>query len=116
LILRFTGNAGEEIVDRPYYLTPSSSFVGIRNWVASTVSELNMARTAGKAPQVAPGTVINGLAASASTPSAKSAWSTKVTIYAQSCNQSFTGAVATACSTLKADIEATYQAGFLDAN
>lgn len=116
LIMRFQGNAGEPIVDRAYPISGASTLAGLRDWINSVVQELNLARTAGTAPQVAPNTVIAGLAASAPTPSAKSVWRGKVQIYGMTCTAGFTGAVATACTALKADIEATYQAGYLDAN
>lgn len=116
LIMRFTGNAGEPIVDRPYHVGPTSSFSGLRNWVNTTVTELNLSRTAGTAPQVAAGQVINGLAPAVVPPTPKSVWRAKVQTYNQACTQSFTGSVATACTALKSDIEGTYAAGFLDAN
>lgn len=114
LILRFTGNAGEPIVDRVYPITGSSTLPGLRNWINLTVTELNLARTAGTAPQVAPGTVLNGLVPSPATPTAKSVWRDKIRLYAVACQSSFGGAVATACTAMKSDIESTYQAGFLN--
>jgi hypothetical protein len=116
LWMRFQGNAGEPLVDRPYPVSGTSTLAGLRDWINGVVQELNLARTAGTAPQVAPGTAINGLAASPPAQSAKSLWRGKVQIYNLSCTNGFIDAVATACSTLKADIEGTYQAGFLDAN
>ena len=120
LIMRFTGNAGEPIVDRAYPITPAVSpaaaFAALRNWISLTVTELNLSRSAGTAPQVAAGTVINGLAPSATPQSAKSIWRDKVRVYRDGCTNSFTGAVATSCTTLKENIESSYQAGFLDAN
>lgn len=114
LIMRFTGNAGEEIVDRVYSISASTTFPRLRNWIEQVVTELNLARTAGKAPQVAPGTVINGLPPVAAIPTAKSVWRDKVRAYDGACMQSFAGAVATACDALKTDIQSTYQAGFLN--
>lgn len=116
LFMRFTGSAGEPIVDRPYNVAANSSVVLLREWVRGVVTELNLARTAGTAPQVAPGTVINGAAASIPGPTAKSVWKMKVQIYSQACTQGFTGALATACGTLNTEIVTSYQAGFLDAN
>ena len=120
LIVRFLGNAGEPIVDRAWpvaaYPTPAAALQALRNWISVTVTELNLARTAATAPQVAPNTVITGLAPSATPQTAKSVWRAKVQIHSQTCTQSFTGAVATACAALKTDIEGSYQAGFLDAN
>lgn len=116
LIMRFTGNAGEEIVDRPYSISASSTFARLRNWVELVSTELNLARTAGKAPQVAPGSLVSGLTPSVPAPTAKNTWKAKVRIYTELDGHGFTGAVAAALAALKADIEATYQAGFLDEN
>lgn len=115
LIVRFTGDAGEPIVDQAYTVTGGSSLQGLRRWIRANVDELNLKRTAGTAPQVAPSTVIQGLAAASPAAVAKDVWRGKVESYRQSCTNSFVGAVATACATLKADIESTYQAGHLDA-
>lgn len=115
LIVRFTGNAGEPIVDRPYSISSSSSLALLRNWIATTVSELNLARASGTAPQVAPGQILTGVAPSAPVPTAKSVWRSKVQIYGMACSQNFSASVGAACVALKADIESTYQAGFLDA-
>lgn len=114
LIMRFTGNAGEPIVDRPYHIAANSTVALLQQWVRGVVTELNLARTAGTHPSVVSGTVITGAAASAPAPTARSVWKAKVQMHGQACSQSFTGAIATACSALKTDIETTYQAGFLD--
>jgi hypothetical protein len=116
LKMRFTGNAGEEIVDRMYAISASTTFPRLRNWIEQVVTELNIARTAGTAPQVAPGTVVNGLTPSVAVPTAKSVWRSKVQVYIELAGNGFTGSLATALSAMKADIEATYQSGFLDAN
>lgn len=114
LIMRFAGNAGEAIVDRPYHINANSTVGVLREWVRGVVTELNLSRTAGTAPQVAPGTVISGQAPAAHTPTAKGVWREKVSIYDRACAQGFAAPVLTACVALKADIEATYQAGFLN--
>lgn len=116
LIMRFQGNSGEPIVDRPYHVSSSSSVAKLRNWVSQVVTELNLARLAGTAPQVAPGTTLTGLTPSPVTPTAKGVWRTKVQIYKQACESSFAGSVATDCTALKTDIENTYQSGFLNAD
>ena len=114
LIMRFMGDAGEPIVDRPYNIVATSTVPRLRNWISQVVTELNLARTAGTAPQVAPGQILTGLAPTPAVATAKSVWRDKVRIYDGICTQSFTGAVATACTAMKADIESTYQAGFLN--
>ncbi len=116
LIVRFTGDAGEPIVDQAYAVTGGSSLQGLRRWIRANAEELNLKRTAGTAPQVAPSTVVQGLAAASPVAIAKTVWREKVESYRQHCTNSFTGSVATACTTLKTDIESTYQAGYLDAN
>lgn len=116
LIMRFQGNSGEPIVDRPYHVSSSSSVAKLRNWISQVVTELNLARLAGTAPQVAPGTTLAGLSPSPVTPTAKGVWRAKVQIYGQACESSFTGSVATDCLALKGDIQNTYQIGFLNAD
>lgn len=116
LIMRFQGNSGEPIVDRPYHVSSGSSVAKLRNWISQVVTELNLSRLAGTAPQVAPGTTLTGLSPSPVTPTAKGAWRTKVQIYKQACESSFTGSVATGCTAMKTDIENTYQSGFLNAD
>jgi len=115
LYVRFTGDAGEPIVDKPYPISSGSSFQALRRWVRANVEEMNLKRTAGTAPQVAPSTVVQGLAAASPAAVAKDVWRGKVESYQHSCTASFVGSVATDCSALKANIESTYQAGYLDA-
>lgn len=121
-IIRFTGTGSEPIVDRPYNIasipgtTPAQYLLLLREWIRGVVNELNLARTAGVHPAVASGTILHGATASAPTPTAKSVWRGKVSIFGQACAYGFTGAIATDCTALKADIESTYQAGFLNAN
>lgn len=116
LIMRFQGNSGEPIVDRPYHISSGASVAKLRNWISQVVTELNLARLAGTAPQVAPGTTLTGLSPSPVSPTAKGVWRTKTQIYKQACESSFTGSVATDCAALKTDIENTYQSGFLNAD
>lgn len=119
-IMRFTGNAGEPVVTRDYYIapaaTPALAYQALRNWVDSVLTELNLVSAAATAPAVQPGQTINRLAPNAVTPPAKSVWRGKVSMYGQVCTNGFVGSVLTACAALKSDIETTYQAGFLDAN
>lgn len=67
LVMRFRGNAGEPIVDRPWAVTgpASTAMERLRNWVAQVAADLNVAQQAGKHPSVADGTIITGLASSA---------------------------------------------------
>ncbi len=116
LIVRFTGDAGEPIVDQAYTVTGTASLQGLRRWIRANVDELNLKRTVGTAPQVAPSTVLQGLAAASPAVIAKNVWREKVENYRQICTNSFVGATATACTALKADIEGTYQATFLEGN
>lgn len=114
LIMRFTGDAGEPIVDKPYNVTGAFSRALLRNWVDSVVDELNKKRSAGMDQQVGSGTRINGLAATPPAPSAKAVWRTKASTYREICGSGFVGTVATDCAALKTDIENTYSAGYLN--
>lgn len=114
LIMRFQGNSGEPIVDRPYPVIGGSTVPKLRAWISQVVADLNLARLAGTAPQVAPGTILTGLAPSPVPPSAKRVWRNKVAYYREICTIALGGNVLTACNTIKSDIETTYQPGFLD--
>ncbi len=115
LIFRFNGNAGEPSVTREYMVGPATTATILRNWVDATLDELNLMHTAATLPSLQPGQVVPRLAPVAPSASAKDVWQRKVANYAQFCTRSFTGSIATDCTTMKSDIEATYQAGFLDA-
>ena len=116
LIFRFNGNAGEPAVTREYMVGPGTTATILRSWVGSTLAELNLMHTAATLPSLQPGQVVPSLAPVTAPPSAKDVWQQNAANYRQLCTNSFTGAAATACTTLKTDIESTYQAGFLDAN
>lgn len=114
LVTLFTGNAGEPPVRREYLVNASSTMAGYRQWVKATMDELNLMRAVGVLPGLQPGQTITPLNPVAPSLTAKETWHRKVESYAQSCALSFVGAVATDCAALKSDIEATYQAGYLN--
>ena len=105
LWLRFTGDAGEPIVDRAYPVTGTSTMAALRNWVNAVTTELNLSRAAGTAPAVAPGTVITGLAPTPPPPAAETVWRDKVRLYRETCTNGFTGSVTTECNELKTEVE-----------
>ena len=115
LKFQFSGNAGEPVVIREYMVGPGTTATILRNWVDATLDELNLTHTAATLPALQPGQTVPRLAPVAPTASAKDVWQRKAASYARFCTHSFTGSVETACTTLKSDIESTYQAGFLDA-
>ena len=119
LRMRFTGNAGEPIVDRYFSVggsSPAEAFSKLQQWIRSVVTELNLARTAGTHPSVSAGTVISGAAAPAPVVTPRALWRSKVLLYVELSSQGFTGALGTALEAMKTDIETTYQAGYLDVN
>lgn len=109
----FTGNGGEEPKQREFLVMPGTTVALVRNWVDETMTELDQLYTIGNLASVQPGQVVPRLARVPSAPTAKDIWMGKVLNYDRSCTNSFVGAVATACASLKSDIESTYQAGFL---
>ena len=114
LTFQFTGNAGEPTVIRQYTVNPASTATALRNWVDGVMAELDLMHTAASLAALQPGQVVPRLAPVAPAPTAKNVWRGKIFRYDQACKSSFTGAVATACTALKSDIESTYAAGFLD--
>lgn len=114
LIFRFNGNAGEPAVTRDYIVNPTTTATILRNWVDATINELDLMNTAANLASLQAGQTVPRLAPSAPVRTAKAIWREKASTYERACTNSFAGAVATACSALKTDIEATYAAGFLD--
>jgi len=114
LIFQFSGNAGEPVVTREYMVGPATTATILRNWVDATLDELNLMHTAATLPALQPGQTVPRLAPVVPAASAKDVWRRKVANYAQFCTRSFAASVATDCTTMKGDIESTYQAGFLD--
>ncbi len=114
LIFRFNGNAGEPAVTRDYTVNPTTTATILRNWVDATLNELDLMNTAANLASLQAGQTVPRLAPAAPTRTAKAVWREKTAIYERTCMQSFAAPVATACGTLKTDIESTYVAGFLD--
>lgn len=114
LTFQFTGNSGEPTVIRQYTVNPASTITALRNWVDGVIAELDLMHTAASLAALQPGQTVPRLAPVPPAPTAKQVWRGKIFRYDQGCKSSFAGAVATACAALKADIESTYAAGFLD--
>lgn len=108
----FTGNAGEPTVTRGYTVTLGTTAAAVRNWIDDTIKELDLVRTAETTPALQPGQTVPRLAKVPPVLSAKQIWNRKYSIY-QRFQNSDIAALAADRATLKADLEATYQAGFL---
>ena len=113
LIFRFNGNAGEPAVTREFTVQPSTTATLLRNWVDTTINELDLMNTAANLASLQNGQTVPRLVPVAPAPTVRMAWRRKADWYAQTCTNGFAGTIATECGTLKADIEATYQAGFI---
>ena len=114
MVLQFTGNNGEPVVAREFTIVANTTATNFRNWVHSVIAELNLMHSAASLPALQPGQIVPALAPTPPTPSAKNIWRNKVFLYDQLVGKSYAGTLATDMTALKADIEATYQAGFLD--
>lgn len=114
LVFRFTGDAGEPAVTREYFINASSTATVLRNWVYSTLAELNLMRTASTLPALQVGQTVPPLApAGAAAPTAKQVWLNKVDRYLYFLGVGLTGQASADLAALKADIDATYAAGYL---
>jgi hypothetical protein len=115
LTLVFRGDAGEPDVRRELLVRPGMTFQQGRYFVDDTIRELDAARTASNVPQLQPGQTITRLVRPAAVPTAKQAWRTKFNAYMAAKDAGLTNAtMATDLAALKADLEATYQTGFLN--
>lgn len=114
LVFRITGNAGEPAVTREYFVNSSSTATTLRNWVDSTLNELNLMRTVATLPALQTDQVVTPLAPTApAAPTAKQIWLNKVSRYKEFAGMGLTGTAATDLAALLADINATYITGYL---
>ena len=114
LVLRFTGNAGEPVVVRSYVVSRGTTAAILRNWIDGVMTELDLMHTAATLAALQPGQTVTRLAPTAPpAPTAKEVWLGKVDRYRQFADLGLTGTAATDLTALLADINATYQAGFL---
>lgn len=108
----FSGNAGEPTVTRGFVVTQGTTAVGVRNWIDDTIQELDLVRTAETLPAIQPGQTVSRLARVVPARTAKQIWQEKLDRYIHVKDAGITAASAE-LATLKADLEATYQNGFL---
>lgn len=112
---RFDGNAGEPTRYREYLVRPTTTPTILRNWVADTRAELDLLYTASVIPSLQQGQTVSGLARVPVTPTAKEAWNEKHERYKRYKDSGLvSAALTTNLNALKADLEATYQEGFID--
>lgn len=111
----FAGDNGEPTVKREYLVRPTSTAAHLRNWVHTTKAELDFLFTASNIAGLQVGQTIPALAPTPDTPTAAQVWWTKMRRYLR-VKDSGIAALAADLATLKADLEATYQTGFIDAD
>ena len=115
LFLLFSGNAGEPDVRAELLVRPGMTFQQGRHWVDDKLTELDAAKTAASAAQLQPGQTISRLSRPPVVPTAKEVWRKKFNAYMAAKDSGLAGATLTSeLAAKKADLEATYQAGFLD--
>ncbi len=112
IIFRFTGNAGEPTATRAFVVSSSTTATSLRNWIADTIDELDLMHTAGTLAILQPGQTVPRLNRTAVTPTAKQIWVEKLSRYLAVKDAGITAA-STDLAAMKADLEATYQAGFI---
>lgn len=116
LILRFNGNNGEPAVTREYAIGASSTMPILKDWVASTIVELNKINLASTVAALQPGRTIDGQALSAPPPTAKDVWREQMAMYQAVKDLGLTGQFVTDLAALKTTLQSTYQSGYLDGN
>lgn len=109
----FSGNAGEPIINRQYVVTGTTTAPAVRNWVAKMIDELDLLRTAETLPALQQGQIVPRLNPTVSAPTAQQVWFRKLARYLRVKDAGLTAIVGDLAA-LKADLEATYVAGYLD--
>lgn len=116
IVLSVRGDAGEMPVQLKYTVPANPSMQELRYAIHAKVSELNAAIAVSNSPAVRPGQTIAPLARPnpvPPAPTAKQVWRGKYGRY-NSINDSGITAASAEKAALKADLEATYEVGFLD--
>lgn len=111
IVVEFTGNAGEPVVRREYYVNASDTTQTIRRWCIEQARNLGDVKTVADALTV--GQSINLTPINPPTPTAEEVWRAKVGRYQRMAGLGLSGQAATDLAALKADIEATYVSAYL---
>lgn len=113
--IRFVGNAGEKLVVLPYEMVPAATEVltreALERWTDGVLKRLNVSESVKGA--LIPGSTITPRAPVTPTRPAKAEWQLK----ARTClayKDHFTGPLAADVNALCADVQRSYQKGFLD--
>lgn len=114
LIFRFNGDAGEPAVTREYAIGAGSTMPILKDWVASTIIELNKIYLASTVAALQPGKTVNGQVLTAPPPTAKDVWRGRMAMYQAVKDLGLTGQFVTDLAALKATLQSTYQSGYLD--
>ena len=115
ITFQFAGNAGEPTVIKVYTIQQNSTLTALRNWVDDAIVELNLLFTAKTLPSLQPGQTVPRLARVSPPPTPKQVWREKHERYINFKNSGITSAAFTTdLNALKADLDATYQDGFMD--
>lgn len=112
IVFQFTGNAGEPVITRIYSISSNSTIVGVRNWVDDTIIELNLVQTAAVLPGLQAGQTVIRLPRTNTPQTPKQIWQEKLARYLYVKDAGIVAATSE-LATLKSDLEATYQSGFL---
>lgn len=109
----FKGNAvGEPTVIREFVGSQVTTNQSVREWVAETIKELDQLQTVDALPALQLGAKPTPANRASAAKTAKQTWREKYAAYLAA-KDSGVVAITADLATLKADIEATYQAGFL---
>lgn len=109
---QFSGNAGEPTITRDYVTSQGVTNLGVLEWVADTMAELNNLQTVDGLTTLQVGATPTPANRAVAAKTAKQTWREKYAVYLAA-KDSGVVAIAADLATLKADIETTYQAGFL---
>lgn len=113
ITFEFNGNAGEPAVTRLFIVQKGTTAQELRNWVDDIIKELDLINAASKLAALQPGQTVPRLARVDPAPTAKQVWLSKFHRYISVKDAGIT-AIAADLATLKNDLEATYQTGYLD--
>jgi hypothetical protein len=111
IVVEFVGNAGEPTVKREYYVAATDTLQSVRQWAIAQAASLAAVKTV--ADNLTVGMSVNLTPIVPPAPTARQVWLGKVSQYKQFAALGLTGTAAADLAALLADINATYETGFL---
>lgn len=116
MVFEFSGDAGEPTVRREYTVSAGTTQTVLRNWIYSTISELNLMHAAATLAGLQPRQTVPKLAPTTSTPTAQQVWMEKArrAVRMKAAVDAGVTALSTDLATLLTDLNGSYVTSYAE--